>query len=245
MISYGGVHFRRLRDRVGCGFNAEDARLRPISTSAKFDFLVSFAMVPKRPSEKAPPRGGSNSTHQPLEWAVGSPQELTPLAGFFDVEVSQSPNRGAAPRHRQEVTQPASSTPSSSTQWEAPPPLSPIPTQPMEPTSAPTTGDAAIPTVPPRAPPREAPSRYSQGTTQPGPPPPGASRVTWSETQYQHIGTHTKERVWPRLLELHAQYSQTGNGWPHHQEWHTVIMANTLQMNKLRARVIAPTGYVM
>ena len=92
---------------------------------------------------------------------------------FIDVQVSQSPNRGAAPRHRQEVTQPASSTP-----WEAPPPLSPIPTQPMEPTSAPTTGDAAIPTVPPRAPPREAPSRYSQGTTQPGPPPPGASRVT-------------------------------------------------------------------
>ena len=123
--------------------------------------LVSFAMVPKRRTEKAHPYGASNSMHSPPDQrAVGSPQALTPLAGF-DVELPQSPARGAASRHSQEATQPAPSTPSR-TQRETPPRLSQRTTQPMEWTPALTKGDGATCKTPPR---------HSQEITQPAPPP--------------------------------------------------------------------------
>ena len=70
-------------------------------------------MAPKRRTGEALPRGAHNPMHSPPNHqAVGSPQVLTPLAGF-DVELPQSPVRGAAARHSQEATQPMEWTPTS------------------------------------------------------------------------------------------------------------------------------------
>ena len=66
----------------------------------------------------------------PDQRAVGSPRSLAPLGGF-DVELPQTPIRGAAPRHSQEVTQPAPNT-RKHEQKEMQQRFSQKPTQPME-----------------------------------------------------------------------------------------------------------------
>ena len=93
---------------------------------------------------------------------------MTPLAGF-DVSLPQSSTRGAVPRHSEEETQPAPSTPSR-TQRENPPRLSQIPTQPMDWTPTSAKDDGTTGTTPPR---------HSQENTQPAPP-----QITGLYTQY-------------------------------------------------------------
>ena len=88
-------------------------------------------MAPKRRTGEAHPRGVSNPMHSPPDQrAVGSPRSPAPLGGF-DVELPQTPVRGAGPRHSQEATQPAPNTPTHE-QQEMQQRLSQRTTQPME-----------------------------------------------------------------------------------------------------------------
>ena len=85
----------------------------------------------KRRTEGTPPRGAPRPMQSPPDQqAVDSAQVLSPRDGS-NVGLPQTPARGAAPRHSQEATQPARSTPSRK-QRETPPRLSHMQTQPME-----------------------------------------------------------------------------------------------------------------
>ena len=104
--------------------------------------LVSLAMAPTLKTGEAHP---PNLMHAPPDQqSVGSPQTPMPLDGF-DMVLPQSP----APRHSQEVTQQASSIPSS-TQQRTPLRLSQKTTQPMEWTPTSTTAGGASQPAPPQ-----------------------------------------------------------------------------------------------
>ena len=130
---------------------------------------------------------------------------MTPLAGI-DVLLPQSPTRGAVPRHSEEATQPAPSTPSR-TQHENPPRLIQMPTQTMEWTPTSTKDDGITGKIPPR---------HSQENTQPAPP-----QLVEQHTQYrerhsqeaiQHLATNTNEQAPTTATVPLAQYQQTGVG---------------------------------
>ena len=148
-------------------------------------------MAPKRRMEEAHPRGASIPMHSPPDQrTVGSPQALTPLAGF-DVALPHSPARRAVSRHSQEMTQPALSTPSRR-QSETPPRFSQLPTQPMDWTPTSAKDDGITGTTPPR---------HSQENTQLASP-----QLTELYTQY---GERQEEEM---VAESLAHYQQIGEG---------------------------------